>query len=297
MNFGDLTRMISLAVIWGASFLFLKIGAPVLGPILLIEYRVAFGATFLLAASLLLKKPLNLKENWKHYFLLGFFNCAFPFLLYAFAAKTLSASILSVMHATCPIWTAVIAAIWLRQTLPSRSIMGMFLGIVGVGILVGFDKISIQPGAGWAIVAMLLGAFSFGIAVTYAKSTRSISPYANAHGSLWAATILIAPAIPFFPATASPTVSVMAAVILLGVLCSGIAYLLYFRLVQDIGPTSTLTVTYLIPIFGIFWGSLFLQEVIGWHTVAGSLFAILGTALVTDYFPHLKIFQKAKLSG
>ncbi|MET3130484.1 drug/metabolite transporter (DMT)-like permease [Oxalobacteraceae bacterium GrIS 1.11] len=281
MKTSDFLRLIALAAIWGASFLFLRIGAPVLGPAVLITCRVGFAALFLAGVGLLLKKPLDVRRNWKHFLILGFFNSTLPFMLYAFAARSLSASVLSVLNATAPLWSALIGALWSRQRLAPRTMLGLLLGMGGVALLVGFDQVATRAGAGVAIAAGLLAAFSYGIATTYAKSAQSVEPFANAHGSMWAATLLVLPALPFFPAPASPGVGVMGAVLALGVLCSGVAFLLYFRLIRDIGATSALTVTFMIPVFGILWGHLFLGEVIGWYTIAGSAIVIVGTALVT----------------
>ncbi|MFT5642508.1 MAG: drug/metabolite transporter (DMT)-like permease [Janthinobacterium sp.] len=296
MNPASFLRLLLLAAIWGASFLFMRIGAPVLGPAVTIEYRVGFAAIFLSIVALLLKKSLNLRQHWKHYLMLGCFNSALPFLLYAYAAQSLSASILSVLNATAPIWGALIAACWMRKALAPRTIVGLLLGISGVALLVGFDRIATQAGALPAIMAALLAAFSYGIATTYANAARSataIEPFANAHGSMWAATLLVLPLLPLFPAPATPGIGVMGAMLALGVLCSGVAYLLYFRLVQDVGATSALTVTFLVPLFGILWGHLFLSETIGWYTIVGSAIIITGTALVTGIRPNLAWLRKA----
>jgi drug/metabolite transporter (DMT)-like permease len=139
-----------------------------------------------------------------------------------------------------------------------------------------------------ALAAALLAAFSYSVASLYAKSAKSVEPFANAHGSMWAATLLVVPALPFFPQTGEPTLGIMGAVLALGVLCSGIAYLLYFRLIAEVGTTSALTVTFLNPVFGILWGALFLGEVVGWYTVAGSAIVLVGTALVTGFVPRFK---------
>ena len=296
MKAADFVRLVALAAIWGASFLFLRIGAPVLGPAVLIECRVGFAALFLAAIALLLKKPLDLRRNWKHFLILGFFNSTLPFMLYAFAAKSLSASLLSVLNATAPIWSAVIAALWSRRAPAPRTVFGLLLGMGGVALLVGFDQVATRDGAGLAIAAGLLAAFSYGIATTYARSAQAVEPFANAHGSMWAAALLVLPALPFFPAPASPGPGVMAAVLALGVLCSGVAFLLYFRLIHDVGATSALTVTFMIPVFGILWGCLFLGETIGWYTIAGSSIVIVGTALVTGFRPRLPSLGKRAAS-
>jgi drug/metabolite transporter (DMT)-like permease len=286
MSTANLLRLIALAAIWGGSFLFLRIGAPVLGPAVMIAYRVGFAALFLAIVGLALSKPLLWRAHWKHYLILGLFNSALPFLLFAFAARTLSASVLSVLNATAPIWGALVSAAWARQGVSGRTIAGLVLGMAGVALLVGFDKVSALPGAGLAIAAALFAALNYGIASTYARFAKPVEPFANAHGSMWAATLLVLPVLPFFPQPGSATIGIMGAVLALGVLCSGVAYLLYFRLIRDVGPTSALTVTFLNPLFGILWGTLFLHEVIGWYTVAGSAIVIVGTALVTGYVPR-----------
>ena len=283
MTFASLVRLLALSAIWGASFLFMRMGAPVLGPTLLIGCRVLFAAVFLAIVGAALRKPLDARRNALHYLVLGLFNSALPFLLFAFAARTLSASLLSILNATAPIWGAVIGAAWTRTALPAKSLLGLALGVGGVALLVGFDPSTLRDGAPFAIALALAASFSYGIATNYAKSARKVEPFANAHGSMWAATLLIAPAVPFAPPAAVPTPAVALAVLALGVVCSGIAYLLYFRLVADLGAASALTVTFLVPVFGVLWGHVALGEPVGWNTAVGALVVIAGTALVTGF--------------
>jgi drug/metabolite transporter (DMT)-like permease len=289
MSTANLLRLILLAAIWGGSFLFMRIAAPVLGAAVLIEYRVLFAALFLAAIGVFLKKSLDLKQHWKHYFILGLFNSALPFLMFAFAARTLSASVLAVLNATTPLWGTLIAAVWSRTMVSGKVLLGLALGTVGVALLVGFDHVSSKPGAGIAIAAVLFASFNYGIASNYAKQAKAVEPFANAHGSMWASTLLVLPVVPFFPAPGEPTVGIMGAVIALGVLCSGVAYLIYFRLIQDVGPSSALTVTFLSPLFGILWGVMFLGETVGWYTFAGAAIVITGTALVTGFRPSFSL--------
>jgi drug/metabolite transporter (DMT)-like permease len=288
MNTANLLRLILLAAIWGGSFLFMRIAAPVLGPAVLIEYRVGFAALFLLLVGLFLKKRLDARANWKHYLMLGFFNSALPFLLFAYAASTLSASVMAVVNATAPMWGALLGAAWTRQPVSMRVALGLVLGTGGVALLVGFDPVATRPGAAIAIVAVLVAAMSYSVASQYAKTAKSVEPFANAHGSMWAAALLVLPLVPFFPAPAQPTVGIMGAALALGILCSGIAYILYFKLIDEIGTTSALTVTFLSPVFGILWGALFLGESIGWYTIAGSTIVLTGTALVTGFVPRFR---------
>ena len=278
-------RLVLLAAIWGSSFLFMRICAPILGPAVLIEYRVGFAAVFLAIVALFLRKRLDIARNWKHYFILGFFNSAFPFLLFAYAASTLTASVLSVLNATAPMWGALIGALWSRQAIALRKVTGLVMGTCGVALLVGFDAVATRPGAGLAIAAALVAALSYSVASTYSRLARTVEPFANAHGSMWAATIVALPALAFFPSPGQSTPGIMAAALALGVMCTGIAYIIYFKLVEEVGATSALTVTFLNPLFGILWGALFLHEVVGWYTIAGAAIVLAGTALVTGYSP------------
>jgi drug/metabolite transporter (DMT)-like permease len=293
MNTANLLRLILLAAIWGGSFLFMRIAAPVLGPAVLIEYRVGFAALFLALVGLFLKKRLDLRANWKHFLMLGFFNSALPFLLFAYAASTLTASVMAVVNATAPMWGALLGAAWTRQPVDMRVALGLALGTGGVALLVGFDPVTTRPGAAIAIVAVLMAAISYSVASLYAKTAKSVEPFANAHGSMWAAALLVLPLVPFFPAPGQPTVGIMGAALALGILCSGIAYILYFKLIDEVGTTSALTVTFLSPVFGILWGVLFLGETIGWYTIAGSAIVLAGTALVTGFVPRFRRTENA----
>ena len=285
MDATSFIRLMLLGAIWGSSFLFMRISVPVLGAPLVTELRLAIAALFLLLVGMVLKKQLNAREHWRHYLLLGLINTALPFLLFAMAAQTLTASLLSVLNATAPIWGAVIAAVWTRTPLTRKTQLGLALGVTGVSLLVGFDSVAMRPGAGLAVIEGLAAAFLYGVASVYAKSAKKVDAFSNAHGSLWAAALFIIPVLPFAPIISSPGTGVIFAALALGVLCSGVAYLLYFRLIDDVGPASALTVTFLIPVFGVLWGCLFLDEHIGVHTIFGSGIVIVGTALVTGFSP------------
>jgi drug/metabolite transporter (DMT)-like permease len=287
MDGASVARLLLLAAIWGGSFLFMRVGAPVLGPTLLIGWRVALAAVFLLAIAVISRRAIAMRAHWRHYLILGACNSAVPFLLFAFAAQTLSASLLSIINATAPIFAAAIASLARRAFPAPKVALGLVLGITGVVVLVSFDAVMLRAGAIVALLAGLGASLSYGVASIYAKSAPGVDPFANALGSMCAATLLIAPAVPFFPPHAPADASVVVAVLALGVVCSGVAYLLYFRLIADLGPASALTVTFLIPVFGVLWGRLFLGEPIGVHTLAGSSIVIVGTALVTGFTPRL----------
>jgi drug/metabolite transporter (DMT)-like permease len=287
MTAGSAARLFILAAIWGGSFLFMRIGAPVLGAAWLIQFRVGIAALFLLICAAWLRRPLQLRQYWRHYLIVGCFNSALPFFLIAFAAQTLTASLLSVLNSASPIFGAIISTVWLRHRITKLSAAGLAMGVIGVIILVRGGIGSRADDWGLAVAAALLSTVFYGIAGTYAKaSPQPIEPFSNAHGSMWAATALMALTLPFYPTSTAPTLGVWAAVAALGVLCTGVAYLIYFRLIRDMGPISALSVTFLIPVFGILWGVLFLDEQIDWSTIIGAVVVLAGTALTNGIAPR-----------
>ncbi len=285
MSLSSLAKLIGLAAIWGGSFLFMRIAAPVLGPVALIAARVLLGALFLFALALVRKSRLDVRTHWRHFLILGLINTALPFTLFAFAAETLPASLLSILNATAPIWGAVVSTFWLRTALTVKAMVGLALGIAGVAILVGLDATRLTPPTLLAIAAGLAAGLCYGIASVYAKQAKSVEPFANAHGSLWAACLWIVPAAPFFAPVAMPGPWVIVSVLALGILCSGLAYSLYFSLIEEIGAAPALSVGFLIPVFGVLWGSLVLHEPVTLRTLAGGMIVLLGTALITGFNP------------
>ncbi|UTZ29506.1 DMT family transporter [Vibrio campbellii] len=285
MSAASFFRLLCLAAIWGGSFLFMRVAANTFGPAYLIEFRVAFAAVALLLIALYLRKRVVFFKHIKHFFIIGLFNSAIPFLLFAYAAQTLNASTLAILNSTAPIWGALIGFVWYRSPLSTKTILGMMIGIGGVAVLVGLDSSTIVGEAIFPIGASLIASFSYGIATNYTKNARQVPAFDNAHGSMWAAVIWVLPLLPFLPMQAEPSTFEWGSVITLGVLCTGLAYLLYFHLVSEIGPTSALTVTFLVPVFGILWGYLILGEPIGFNTIIGTILVLSGTMLVTGFSP------------
>ncbi|WP_060980694.1 DMT family transporter [Vibrio splendidus] len=278
-------KLIILAAIWGGSFLFMRIAANPLGPAVLIEARVLCAAVTLLLVSFYLKRKLSFNTHSKHFFILGLFNTALPFLCFAYAAQTLNASTLAILNSTAPIWAAIIGAIWTKTALERKVLLGLGIGVTGVGVLVGWDAINIGQEAIVPIFAAVMAAFSYGIASNYTKTAPKVEAFNNAHGSMWAAVLLVLPFVFFFPIREAPDLTITTSVILLGAICTGLAYLLYFNLISELGAPSALSVTFLVPVFGILWGSLFLDEAIGINTIVGSILVITGTMLVTGLSP------------
>lgn len=292
MNLASLIRLFLLAAIWGASFLFMRIGVPVFGPAALIALRVGIAALFLGLVAVWLRRGLALRRHARHFMIVGLLNTALPFLLFAYAAQTLSASLLSILNTMAPLFGAAIAARWLHTPLGTPAAAGLLCGLAGVAVLVGSDNAP-ALGDNWpAIAAALLAPLCYGIASAYAKARKDgplpISAFDNAHGSMWAATLLVAPLAFLAPLRETPGAGDFAAVTALGIVCTGAAYLLYFRLIEDAGPTRALSVTFLIPVFGVLWGALFLNEPVGWSTLAGGALVLAGIALTNDLFGGLR---------
>lgn len=285
MSTASLLRLLTLSAIWGSSFMFMRISAPELGPVAMMAGRFASAAIFLIIVTILLKRAINLKSNTRQYVVQGLMSATIPFLMFGFAAQTLPASILSVLNATAPIWGAILGAAVNGHRPTGTAMLGLALGISGVGVLVGFDPSMLNDGAGLAALAAIGATMFYSASAIYVQRNPVTDPLMTALGCMLVSTIAVTPAAPFFLPQTMPSPLVIASVLALGILCSGIAYLIYFRLIADIGPAPALTVTFLIPVFGILWGAVFLNEHLGWNTLIGSVIVIIGTGLVTGFRP------------
>jgi drug/metabolite transporter (DMT)-like permease len=280
MDAASITRLFFLAAIWGASFLFMRISVPAFGPVALIMFRVGIAAVFLWLVARVLKQSLGMGRLWKHFLSIGVLNSALPFLLFAYAAQSLPASLLAILNATSPLFGAAIGALWLGVPLTGSVALGLGCGLAGVSVLVG-QNLVLAGSAEWpAVAAGLLAPLSYSLASLYTKARPGLAtPFGNAHGSMWMATLVLLPLFLLAPVRQTPDVGDWTAVALLAIVCTGAAYLLYFRLIDDVGPTRALSVTFLIPVFGVLWGTLFLGEAVGWHTLLGGTLILTGIAL------------------
>lgn len=279
MRRADTARLLLLAAIWGASFLFMRIVAPVLGPVVTAELRTLIAGVALAAYFALMSISAEWRRFARHYVVVGILSSALPFLLWAYAALSLPAGLLSVLNATAPMFGALCSAAILGERLTARRVMGLVVGVVGVALVTrpGSDAALHYP----AIIGALAACFCYGLVATYIKRWANHVPSRSmAAGSQLAAGILLAPLIPLWPPMAAPTPLVIASILALGLVCSAIAYLLYFRLIADLGATGALTVTYLIPVFGVLWGALFLGETVSLSMLAGAALVVLGTVFV-----------------
>jgi drug/metabolite transporter (DMT)-like permease len=299
----NIVQLLILAALWGASFLFIRIGVADLGVAPLMALRVGIGALFLVVV-LIVRRPLRAsietigRRAWP-LLVVGVLNSAAPFCLFAYAELTLSAGVTSVINATTPLWGAVVAFVWLKDRLSTLRSIGLAIGFAGVLMLV-WDQI-VAPsanGAGTTPVTTALAAAAalgatllYGIAASYTKRhLMGVDALTVATGTMIGATIvLLPPAIAQWPA-APITLHAWGSVLGLGIGCTGIAYMLYFHLIAVAGPARAMTVTFVIPVFGILWGALFLGERVSAGMLAGCAVILVGTALATGVVKRIAGF-------
>ncbi len=283
MHASDLARLILLSAIWGASFLFIRMLAPVLGPFWIAESRISIAALALLLYLILCRQPLDWRKHWRQYTLMGLISAAVPFVMYGYAGRTLPAGYSAILNATSPIWGALLGGLLLGDKLRLRQWLGMLLGVAGVALLVKLGPIEATVEVAMAVLACLVATFCYGLSATWSKRHgSSISPQQTATGSLLAASLLLLPTLPLAPVYGPMSSKLVLIMLALALLCSALAYLLYFRLVANIGPGKALTVTFLVPLFALLWGALFLNESLDWSTVAGCGVVVMATWLVTS---------------
>lgn len=280
MSPADLARLLALAALWGGSFAFIRVAAPVVGPLWLAESRVALAFVVLLLLALSRGKVPVLRERWRDFVVIGVVNSALPFALFCFAGQYIAASTAAILNATSPFFGALAAALWIKDPLPLPKLLGMALGLAGVVLLVGWRPEPLTGLALAAVFACLAAALCYGIASVYAKvHMTGVPSFSTALYSQLAAAVVLAPALPFAPMQGPMTATVAANMLALAVGSTAIAYLLYFKLIANIGPARALSVTFLIPLFGVLWGYLFLDEPLTVNMLIGGSLILGGTWL------------------
>jgi drug/metabolite transporter (DMT)-like permease len=279
----ELAALVALAAVWGGSFLFIRVAAPALGPLPLVLGRVAIAAAALWAGMRLSGQRPVLRPHLRKLLVLGAVNAAIPFTLISAAELRLTASLAAMLNATVPLWGALFGVLWLGERVTTRRAAGLLVGVAGVAALVGWSPIALTPATALSVVAMLVATCCYGLAGVFTKRQLAGVPAPTlALGQQLAATVwLAAPALWRAP-DAHPTVTASLAVLALALACTAIAYLLYFHLVGAVGPTKTNTVTYLVPLFGMLWGALFLGESVTGGMLGGLACILASVVLVNE---------------
>jgi drug/metabolite transporter (DMT)-like permease len=276
----DTLDLFILGAFWGAAFLFIRIAVPSFGPIALVEVRVALAAALLLGWVAARGELAAFKGRWRNLFIVGAINTAIPFALFAYATRSVPAGFVAVLNSTVPLWGALIGRIVFGEKLGIDRGIGLFVGFIGVVVLVA-PKVSVG-GETLAITAALTGSSLYALS---AHLTRRMLPDMSSlsisAGSLLASAALLAvPALVLRP-TVMPGAAAWGSVLALAVGGTALGYVLYFRLLERAGPTSAMAVTYLIPLFGMVWGWMFLGEAATATMLIGCGFILAGVAVAT----------------
>ncbi len=284
-----------LSAIWGSSFLFMRLGAQDFGALPAAGVRVAIAALFLL--PILLWKGLGpeLATHWKKVFFVGLLNSGIPFACIAFALLSIGTGLASLLNATVPLFGAMVAWVWLKERPHGLRIFGLLIGFVGVAML-AWGKASFTPddsgaSTGWAVVASLTACLCYALAASYTQRFLTGLPsLVTATGSqIGAALGLALPTFWLWPAKA-PATSAWFSLLIVGVLCTGVAYILYFRLIEKVGSARSLTVTFVVPVFAVIYGVTFLDETVSsWMLICGAII-VVGTVLSVGLFRPRRSF-------
>jgi drug/metabolite transporter (DMT)-like permease len=286
MSFSSIIDFIALAAIWGSSFLFMRFAVVEFGAVPTAAVRVGVAAAFLVPLMLAKGHAAVFRRNWRAVCLIGVINSALPFVLFSFALLAITTGLSAILNATVPLFGALVAWVWLKDRPTGTRMLGLALGFLGVALL-AWDGASFKPNASgvapaWAVLACLLATVCYAIAASATKRfLAGLPPLVTATGSqVGAALSLLLPALWLWPQQL-PGGRAWLAVMVLGLLCTGIAYVLYFRLIEQAGPAKALAVTFLLPVFAIVYGLLFLGErVTPWMLACGAV-VVCGTALST----------------
>jgi|ERR1700722_1117296 len=288
MNAKTLTQLVLLGMIWGSSFMFQRITVPALGAGVTAAGRVLLAALALLALVAATGRKTDFRARWRDYLLVGIGGAALPFVAFAFAAYWLPAGYSAVLNSTVPLFTVLLG--WIGGPRPSTSkLTGVVVGVFGVVTLARFGTVTLN----WQTLAAFGGALA--AAVLYAFNARTVrarfadsDPLVVAAGSMILATLPLLPWGVYSIPAQLPAVGPLLALLAVGVLCTGLAYAMYYRLIHDVGSERAVTVTFLVPIFAEIWGALFLDEAITWASAIGCALVLFAVALIFEKVPGLK---------
>lgn len=290
MKSSTAAEFILLAALWGASFMFMLFGATEFGPWATAGTRVGLASLVLLPLLWRSGHIGALRRHAGALLISGLLSSAIPFALFSYAVLSISTGLSAILNATAPLFGALVAWLWLSDRPDKNRVLGLALGFAGVALL-SWEKASFKAGGtGWAVLACLGATLCYGIAANHAKRfLAGVPPLANATGSQIGATVGLAVPTALFWPEQSPSAPAWLAIAALAVFCSALAYILYFRLIAQVGPSKAVTVTFMIPLFAVLYGSVFLDEqVTGWMVTCGAVI-LLGIALAIGLLRPLSL--------
>lgn len=277
----DILLLVLLAAIWGSSFIFSRIAAPVVGPLALAELRILLAAiAFLFYFRLIGLRPAW-RKNLRHFAIVGALNFAVPFALFSYAALHIPASYSVILNATVPFWAAIYASFLFAEKFGVKKIAGLFLGASGVVLVSRAGVIEWTTDVALSIAAGLTASASYAVSATYVKTRAShLTPTELTGGSLLVGGLVLSPVLFFMQVQGELDLKVVVSIVFLALVCSAVAFMLFYQLVQRIGTTPALLVTFLMPVFGMVWGALFLAETITLRMGLGAVMILCGMAFL-----------------
>ena len=276
----SIATLVLLAALWGGSFPLMRVAVPEFGPLPLMALRSAIGAAVLLPMLILGGHTASLRDRPAHALVVGVLNSAVPFALFAWAQQFIPAGLNAILNATTPFWAALVAWFWFGERIGRLPLAGMLIGFSGVLVLI-WERASLQSaGSGWAIVAALAATLHYGLAANYSRRFLvGANPIAVATASQLSALGLLSPGALVTLPQSMPSTTAWIAVGALGVLCTGIAYALFYWLIEAVGAARATTVTFLVPLSALVWGNVLLGEQVTLDMALGGLLVLTGTAL------------------
>jgi drug/metabolite transporter (DMT)-like permease len=294
----DWLIFLALGFVWGSSYLFIKIGVDNgLQPFTLIMFRLVIGFALLASVVAIAREPLPREPRmYGHLFVMGVINIVIPFSLITYAEQTVDSSLAAVINGAVPLFVIVIAALFLKgETVTINRLVGLVVGFIGVAILVGLDVTDLGSANTLGELALIGATVSYAVGNVYNKAhVHGLRPMIPALFQVFFG-LLVTSALAFLtehPLAVIPAPEAILAVVWLGLLGSGLAYLFYFRILQHWGATRTSLVAYLLPVVGIGLGAVVLKEVVSINTVIGTVLVIGGIALVNSRFGTRPLFAQ-----
>ena len=279
----NLLLLAALATLWGGSYFFIRVAVPEFGPAALVALRVVIGGLLLWGMARALRRPIVVRQHLPRLAILGLLNAALPYMLISAAELHLTASFAAILGATVPLFAAAFGARLLGERLGASRLAGLLLGIVGVAVMVGWGPMALDLATGFSVLAMLVASASYASSGIYTKlKLQGVSTYSLALGQQIGALVwLVVPGAVLLPRIV-PSPAAIGALLALGALSTGLAYLLFFELLERVGPTKTTTVTYLIPIVGMLAGALVLGEPLTSGMLVGLVLVLASVLLVNE---------------
>lgn len=293
MRFQDFAELLLLGAIWGSSFMLIKWAAPELGIFALVEIR-ALGATLLLIPFVFLKRQQkDLFQYWPQLLVVGLLNTAIPFCLFNYSLLHIEAGLAAILNGTAPMFGVLVAYLYLKEKIGAWGLIGVLLGFAGV-VLISYAQIRDVNASLVPVIAILLATFCYGVSATYLKTKLvHVKPFAIAAGSQFFTALILLPLALMNLPDAIPSMRALSSALVLAFLCTGLAYVLYFDLIAKIGVSRALTVGYLVPLFGVLWGYIVLNESLSPNELMGGGMVLFGVMLATNILSRFK--RKAAL--